>query len=68
MLAAHSGGEDELRDFHLAAVILATALTAAAAEMTERGRSVNVWKKDGKAGWKCVVDIWNPEPPPPAAR
>lgn len=31
--------------------------------MTQRGRGITVWRKDGKAGWKCVVDIWSPEPP-----
>ena len=36
--------------------------------MTQRGRGITVWRKDGKSGWKCVVDIWNPEPPPPAAK
>jgi ketosteroid isomerase-like protein len=36
--------------------------------MTERGRSVTVWRKEARGGWKCVVDIWNPEPPPSAAR
>lgn len=36
--------------------------------MTQRGRAVTVWRKDGKSGWKCVVDIWNPEPQAPAAK
>ena len=36
--------------------------------MTERGRSVTVWRKEARGGWKCVVDIWNPEPPPSATR
>jgi len=36
--------------------------------MTQRGRGITVWRKDGKSGWKCVVDIWNPEPPPPTAK
>jgi ketosteroid isomerase-like protein len=36
--------------------------------MTQRGRGITVWRRDGKGGWKCVVDIWNPEPQLPAAK
>lgn len=31
--------------------------------IAERGRAVTVWRK-GADGWKCVIDIWNAEPPP----
>lgn len=37
--------------------------------LTERGRAVTVWKKSPGGGWKCVIDVWNAEPPaPPAAK
>ena len=30
--------------------------------MTERGRSVTVWRKGADGRWRCVVDIWNAAP------
>ena len=29
---------------------------------TAHGRYVTVWRKDGRAGWRCVVDSWNAAP------
>ena len=37
------------------------------ARIEERGRAVTVWRKT-PAGWKCVADIWNAEPPPAPAK
>jgi ketosteroid isomerase-like protein len=34
--------------------------------LAQRGRAVTVWMKDAGGAWKCVVDIWNAEPTPPA--
>ena len=31
-------------------------------EITERGRSVTVWRKGADGRWRCVVDIWNDAP------
>jgi uncharacterized protein (TIGR02246 family) len=28
-------------------------------------RSLTVWRKEGDGSWKCVVDTWNDEAPPP---
>ncbi len=28
----------------------------------ERGRAVTVWRKGKDNSWRCVIDIWNPEP------
>lgn len=33
--------------------------------VTERGKSVQVWKKQADGVWKCVVDISNTDAPPP---
>jgi uncharacterized protein (TIGR02246 family) len=33
---------------------------------TQHGKSVTVWRKDASGAWKCVVDIWNNRPNPPA--
>jgi uncharacterized protein (TIGR02246 family) len=30
--------------------------------MTERGRSVTVWRKGADGRWRCVADIWNAAP------
>ena len=35
--------------------------------VTEHGRALTVWRKDQGGAWKCVVDIWNVEPAPPAS-
>ena len=35
--------------------------------VTERGRAVTVWRKRPGETWKCVIDIWNAEPPATAA-
>jgi uncharacterized protein (TIGR02246 family) len=34
--------------------------------MTERGRGITVWRKSPGGAWKCVIDIWNADPAPPA--
>ena len=31
--------------------------------VTDRGRAVTVWRKRPGESWKCVIDIWNAEPP-----
>ncbi len=33
--------------------------------VTERGKSVQVWKKQADGAWKAVVDIYNTDAPPP---
>ena len=35
----------------------------AGAPMTLRGRALTVWRRDPDGQWRCVVDIWNDEPP-----
>jgi len=32
--------------------------------VTLRGRAVTIWQKENGGAWKCVVDIWNDDPPP----
>jgi uncharacterized protein (TIGR02246 family) len=32
--------------------------------LTLHGKSATVWRKDSTGAWKCVVDIWNDNPPP----
>ena len=32
--------------------------------MELRGKAVTVWRKSADGQWKCVVDIWNDDPPP----
>jgi ketosteroid isomerase-like protein len=37
--------------------------------MADRGKYVEIWRKQSDGGWKCVVDTWNsdlPPPPPPS--
>ena len=34
--------------------------------LTEHARAVTVWRKDPGGTWKCVIDIWNADPAPPA--
>ncbi len=34
--------------------------------VTERGKYVNVWKKQPDGSWKMVADIWNPDQVPAA--
>jgi len=29
-----------------------------------RGKGATVWRKGADGRWKCVVDVWNDEPPP----
>jgi ketosteroid isomerase-like protein len=36
--------------------------------MTERGRSVTVWRKGADGRWRCVTDIWNAAPTMDAQR
>ena len=31
--------------------------------LTLHGKSATIWRKDAKGTWKCVVDIWNDNPP-----
>lgn len=31
--------------------------------VTERGRAITVWRKGKDNSWKCVIDVWNAEPP-----
>lgn len=33
---------------------------------TDRGKFVEVWKKQAGGAWKCVADIWNSDLPAPA--
>jgi ketosteroid isomerase-like protein len=33
--------------------------------VTTHGRGVTVWRKDATGRWRCVVDVWNDEPPTP---
>jgi uncharacterized protein (TIGR02246 family) len=30
-----------------------------------RGKAATVWRKGADGSWKCVVDMWNDEAPPP---
>ncbi len=32
----------------------------------DRGKYVEVWKKQADGAWKCVADIWNSDLPAPA--
>ncbi|OLB69377.1 hypothetical protein AUI06_09085 [archaeon 13_2_20CM_2_52_21] len=32
--------------------------------LTLRGKAVTIWRTEGRGAWKCVVDIWNDDPPP----
>ena len=31
--------------------------------VSERGRLLEIWRKQTDGSWKCVVDAWNPDPP-----
>ena len=31
--------------------------------LTLHGKSVTIWRKASTGAWKCVVDIWNDNPP-----
>ncbi len=31
---------------------------------TLRGKAVTIWRTESGGAWKCVVDIWNDDPPP----
>jgi ketosteroid isomerase-like protein len=35
--------------------------------VTEHGNGITTWRKDASGAWKCVLDIWNPDPQPAAA-
>ncbi len=35
--------------------------------LTLRGKAVTIWRTDSGGAWKCVVDIWNDDPPPVAS-
>lgn len=37
------------------------------AKKPRTGRYVTVWRKNGAGQWKGIVDIGNPDPPPPAS-
>jgi uncharacterized protein (TIGR02246 family) len=34
---------------------------------TDKGKNVEIWKKQPNGHWKCVVDTWNSDLPPPPA-
>ena len=34
--------------------------------LTEHGRALTLWRKVPGGAWKCVIDIWNADPPAPA--
>lgn len=36
--------------------------------VVQRGKGITVWKKQLDGSWKCIVDIWNSDPPPGPAR
>ena len=36
--------------------------------VTDKGKFVEVWKKQAEGNWKVVVDIFNSDPPPPAQK
>jgi ketosteroid isomerase-like protein len=33
--------------------------------MSLTAKSVAVWRKGGDGAWKCIVDVWNDDAPPP---
>jgi len=35
---------------------------------TSAGKAVAVWRKDRDGVWRCVVDIWNNQPPTTGSR
>jgi len=35
--------------------------------VTLGGKAVTIWRTDNGGAWKCVVDIWNDDPPPVAS-
>lgn len=35
--------------------------------MTDAGKILEIWKKQGDGNWKCIVDTWNSDMPMPAA-
>lgn len=34
-------------------------------QVTVHGKAVAVWRKEPSGQWKCVIDIWNDDPPAP---
>jgi ketosteroid isomerase-like protein len=32
-------------------------------QITIQGKAVTVWRKDPSGAWKCMIDIWNENPP-----
>ena len=31
--------------------------------LTTHGKGTTIWRKDSNGDWKCVVDVWNEQPP-----
>ena len=42
--------------------------TEAGKPASDRGKNVEVWKKQSDATWKCVADTWNSDLPVPASK
>jgi ketosteroid isomerase-like protein len=36
--------------------------------VTDRGKFVEIWKKQADGTWKCVVDMWNSDLPAAAQK
>ncbi len=32
--------------------------------VTDQGKTLEIWKKQGDGSWKCIVDMWSSELPP----
>jgi len=41
---------------------------ARGARISDRGKLLEIWKKQSDGGWKCVVDTWNSDGPAAAAQ
>jgi ketosteroid isomerase-like protein len=48
---------------YLYGAYVATWTDAKGKPVTDRGKNVEIWKRQSDGGWKCIVDTWNSDLP-----